>query len=47
MAAFHSAHTNPLMSHTATCNLDDEKQFLFLLRFFNALPESLATDEEF
>lgn len=26
MAAVHSAHTNPLMSHTATCERDDEKQ---------------------
>lgn len=33
----------PPMSHATTCNLDDEKQFLFLfLLFFNALPESLS-----
>ena len=26
MAAVHTAHTNPLMSHAATCKPDDEKQ---------------------
>lgn len=26
MAAIHSAHTDPLMSHSATCKLVDEKQ---------------------
>lgn len=26
MAAVHSAHTNPLMSHSATCKLVDKKQ---------------------
>lgn len=38
MAAVHSAHTNPLMSHTATCKLDDEKQLFF---FFTATEVAL------
>lgn len=37
MAAIHSAHTNPLMSYTATCKLDDEKQLLLTVKSLSLL----------
>lgn len=42
MAAVHSVHTNPLMSHTATCKPDDEKQLFTATEVI-----LLTTDGEF